>query len=171
MSHLTTAPPAAPTATTARTVARWMVSFAGFPLGGFAALTPDRTRSTAPATPSSAVSSPAPCSAPSRPGRCAPTAASSWRGSWPPRSAWPPGSPSAPRWSDFSTGLGDLAVQGAVTGALVGLAQAVVLRPAGLVALVWPLYLAAAWALGWVVTTPSASRSTSSSPSSAPPAP
>ena len=50
--------------------------------------------------------------------------------------------------------MGDLALQGAVTGALVGLAQAAVLWPrTGFVALVWPLYLAGAYALGWVVTT------------------
>jgi hypothetical protein len=55
---------------------------------------------------------------------------------------------------DFGTDIGDLAVQGAVTGAFVGLGQAVVLRPrTGPVAFAWPFYLAGAWALGWVVTT------------------
>ena len=55
---------------------------------------------------------------------------------------------------DFGTGMGDLALQGAVTGAVVGLAQAVVLRSrTGAVALAWPMYLAATYALGWVVTT------------------
>jgi hypothetical protein len=54
----------------------------------------------------------------------------------------------------FSAGLSDLAVQGAFSGAGVGLAQAVVLwRRTGLLALAWPGYLAAAWAVGWTVTT------------------
>ncbi len=55
---------------------------------------------------------------------------------------------------DYGTGAGDLAVQGLVSGALVGLAQAVVLRDRlGRVAALWPAYLAGAWALGWTVTT------------------
>ena len=54
----------------------------------------------------------------------------------------------------FSTGLSPLAVQGAVSGAGVGLAQAVVLwRRTGPLALAWPGYLAATWAAGWTVTT------------------
>lgn len=63
----------------------------------------------------------------------------------------------------FSTDLADLALQGAICGALVGAGQAVVLwrrlrhgggtvRPIGVVA-VWPGYLAAAWAIGWTITT------------------
>jgi hypothetical protein len=55
---------------------------------------------------------------------------------------------------DYRTSIGDLALQGAVTGALTGLAQAAVLRRrTRRLAVVWPLYLAAAYALGWVVTT------------------
>jgi hypothetical protein len=54
----------------------------------------------------------------------------------------------------YATGLGDLAVQGAVSGAAVGLAQAMVLRSRlGLISLAWPVYLAAAWAAGWIVST------------------
>jgi hypothetical protein len=54
----------------------------------------------------------------------------------------------------FHSDLTRLAVQGAVSGAAVGAAQAGVLRSrAGAVALLWPLYLAAVWALGWIVTT------------------
>ena len=54
----------------------------------------------------------------------------------------------------FSTTLTDLALQGAVSGAVVGLAQAVVLWPrTGPLALAWPAYLGAAWAAGWSVTT------------------
>jgi hypothetical protein len=54
----------------------------------------------------------------------------------------------------FSTTLTDLAIQGAMTGAAVGLAQALVLwRRTGPLALAWPGYLAATWAAGWTVTT------------------
>src|SRR3954468_10317762 len=38
MSHVTIAPPPSRTRSTGRIVARWMVSFTGFPLGGLAAL-------------------------------------------------------------------------------------------------------------------------------------
>jgi hypothetical protein len=53
----------------------------------------------------------------------------------------------------FRTGLVDLIVQGAVSGAVVGLAQAVVLRRLGLLAMAWPLALSPIWASGWAVTT------------------
>jgi hypothetical protein len=55
---------------------------------------------------------------------------------------------------DFDTGMRDLAVQGLVSGALVGVAQAEVLRArVGRLAALWPAYLAGAWALGWTITT------------------
>lgn len=62
---------------------------------------------------------------------------------------------SSPRSAvDFRTGLGDLVVQGAITGVAVGAAQTVVLVPlTGPVAFLWPAYVAAAWAVGWAVTT------------------
>lgn len=53
----------------------------------------------------------------------------------------------------FGTALPQLALQGAVGGALVGVGQAIVLfRRAGAPATPWPIYLAVAWALGWTVT-------------------
>lgn len=53
----------------------------------------------------------------------------------------------------FGTALSQLALQGAAGGALVGVAQAVVLfRRIGWIAAVWPVYLAAVWAVGWIVT-------------------
>ncbi|ABL79543.1 MULTISPECIES: hypothetical protein [unclassified Nocardioides] len=55
---------------------------------------------------------------------------------------------------DYETSLGALVVQGAVSGFAVGVAQAVVLRPRlGNVALAWPPALAAIWAAGWATTT------------------
>ena len=54
---------------------------------------------------------------------------------------------------DFRTGLADLAVQGAVCGAAVGILQAVVLRPLlGRRAVAWPVVLSAVWAAGWAIT-------------------
>lgn len=55
---------------------------------------------------------------------------------------------------DYGTSAGDLAIQGAVCGLAVGAAQAVVLRDRlGPLALLWVPALAAVWALGWSVTT------------------
>jgi hypothetical protein len=55
---------------------------------------------------------------------------------------------------DYRTDLGSLVIQGAVSGAMVGIAQAAVLVPRlGALALVWPLYLSGVFAVGWAVTT------------------
>jgi hypothetical protein len=55
---------------------------------------------------------------------------------------------------DYRTDLGSLAIQGMFTGALVGTAQSVVLVPGlGTLALVWPFFLAGTFAIGWAVTT------------------
>ncbi len=51
----------------------------------------------------------------------------------------------------YGTSLGDLVVQGAVCGAGVGAAQALLLR--GRLAALWPAALSALWALGWAITT------------------
>jgi hypothetical protein len=54
----------------------------------------------------------------------------------------------------FATGLRDLMIQGAVSGLVVGLAQAIALWPRiGRIAAIWPAYLAGAWAAGWAVST------------------
>jgi hypothetical protein len=53
----------------------------------------------------------------------------------------------------YQTTLSALLVQGAVTGLAVGAAQAVVLAPRlGRAAMAWPPTLAAIWAVGWAVT-------------------
>jgi hypothetical protein len=54
----------------------------------------------------------------------------------------------------YESTLTALAIQGVVCGAAVGAAQAVVLWPRlGRPALAWPVALAAVWALGWTITT------------------
>jgi hypothetical protein len=54
---------------------------------------------------------------------------------------------------DFGTSAGALAVQGALCGLFVGLAQALLLTSAiGRWAGAWPLALGALWALGWTIT-------------------
>lgn len=55
---------------------------------------------------------------------------------------------------DYATDATSLVLQGAICGAVVGLAQAAVLvRTVGALSAVWPILLAAAWALGWAITT------------------
>jgi hypothetical protein len=53
----------------------------------------------------------------------------------------------------YDTSLSALVIQGAISGLAVGTAQALLLRPRlGRLALAWPPALAAIWALGWAVT-------------------
>ncbi len=58
---------------------------------------------------------------------------------------------------DFDTSLGALAVQGAICGASIGLAQATVLTRSTTLgrrrSALWVPFLAACWALGWTITT------------------
>jgi len=165
MSDLTTPTSAAPSGSgrpataagsgtsTGRAVARWMVTFAGFPLGGLLtdlAVGPVDS-----------------------PGRAAlgGLLTGSVLGAV---QVWGLGQhrPAPSRWIlatavglavgllvgatavDFGTGLSDLLVLGVVCGAAVGVLQALVLRPAlGRRALLWPFVLAGVWATGWAVTT------------------
>lgn len=54
----------------------------------------------------------------------------------------------------FATSLQALLVQGAISGLLVGVAQAILLRKnLGSLALSWPPAVAAFWAFGWFITT------------------
>jgi hypothetical protein len=54
----------------------------------------------------------------------------------------------------FATDATALVVQGAICGLVLGAAQAIVLRrPLGPLAAAWPLLLAAVWAAGWAITT------------------
>lgn len=153
MSQVITSSPANATPAAARAVGRWMVSFIGFPLGGFAAL---------------ALTDPVDSVVNALLGGLITGAVLGAVQAWALRSdrrhvlAWVLATAlglavglALGAWTvDFGTSIGDLAVQGAVTGAFVGLAQAVVLRAgAGPVAFVWPFYLAGAYALGWAATT------------------
>ncbi|MDX6300237.1 MAG: hypothetical protein QOF53_1451 [Nocardioidaceae bacterium] len=153
MSHVITSGSAAEAPGTARIIGRWMVSFVGFPLGGFAAV---------------ALTDPVNTVANALVGGLITGAVLGAVQGWAMRSdrrqllAWTiatalglaAGLALGASLVDFQTGIGDLAMQGAVTGAVVGLAQAAVLRRrTAALAVVWPVYVAAAYALGWVVTT------------------
>jgi hypothetical protein len=153
MSHVITSPAAATSPSTTRIVGRWMVSFLGFPVGGFAAL---------------ALTGPVDSAGSALVGGLVTGAVLGAVQGWAMRSdrrrlvTWTiatalglaAGLVLGASLVDFQAGIGDLALQGAVTGGLVGLAQAAALRRrARSLAVVWPLYLAAAYALGWVVTT------------------
>ena len=148
MSQVTTAQPTSPTRPTGRIVARWMVSFVGFPLGGLVALV---------------LSGPV-NSAGNRCGRRTLTgavlgAAQAWAlrfdrrqlADVDPRDRRRPcraASRSAPR-SSLPHRHRRPGPAGRRHRASVGLAQALVLRRrTGPVAFVWPAYLAVAWAIG-----------------------
>jgi hypothetical protein len=138
---------------TTRTVARWMVSFAGFPLGGLAAMilvgpVNGVARAIAGGLVTGAVLG----------------AAQAWGMQADRRQTltWivmtavglSVGLAVGSTVVDFGTTLGDLAVQGAISGLAVGAAQALALLPrVGTIALAWPVYLAAAWAAGWAIST------------------
>ena len=135
-----------------RVALRWLASFAGFPLGGFAAmLLVGPVDSLVPAVLGGLVTG------------SVLGAVQAWalRADRRTTAAWvvatavglAAGLGLGTGIVDFRTGLADLALQGAVSGALVGLAQAVALRRLGALAAAWPAYLAAVWALGWTVTT------------------
>jgi hypothetical protein len=138
---------------TTRTMARWMVSFAGFPLGGYLAmLLVGPVDSTARAIAGGLVTG------------AVLGAIQSWgmRADLRQAMAWvvttavglSVGLAVGATVVDFGTSLGDLAVQGATSGLAVGAAQAFSLFPRiGTIAFAWPVYLAAVWTAGWVITT------------------
>jgi len=149
-----TATPSTPTVrTTGRTIARWMVSFAGFPLGGVTAwLLVGPVDSPARAIIGGLVTG------------LILGVVQAWamRADRRLSAAWTVatavglsiGLATGAALVGYSTGLGDLAIQGAVSGTAVGIAQAVVLRSRlGLIVLAWPAYLALAWTIGWIVST------------------
>ena len=141
------------TAMTRRPALRWLLTFAGFPLGAVAAR---------------AVAGPIDDTAAAVVGGLVNGAILGAAQGW----ALRPLGISPPRWLvatavglaaglgigattiGFSTSMGALAAQGAICGAAVGIAQAVVLAHRDRrIALAWPFALAALWALGWTITT------------------
>ena len=153
MTSITAAPPTQTRRSTRWTVARWMVSFAGFPLGGFAAiLLTGPVDSTASALAGGLITG------------IVLGAVQAWAlradrrlfVTWVVATAigLSLGLAGGAALVGYATGLRDLMLQGAVSGLAVGLAQAIALWPrVGPVAAIWPAYLAGAWAVGWAVTT------------------
>jgi hypothetical protein len=143
----------APPSGTGRTIRRWLVSFAGYPLGGYAAfLLTGRVDGPGPALTGGLVTGAVLGAFQAwamGPGRIRPLA-------WILATAigLTAGVAAGAALVDYRTDLGSLVAQGAVGGALLGMAQAVVLLPRlGPVALVWPLLLSGTFAVGWTVTT------------------
>lgn len=153
-SHATTTPAPANTTTTTwpRVTGRWLVSFLGFPIGGYA---------------SYLLIGPVDSLLPSLLGGLLTGAVLGALQAW----AFGRSRPSAVRWIiatalglmvglgvgaavvSYQTTLSALLVQGAVTGFVVGAAQAVVLAPRlGRAAMAWPAALTVIWAVGWAVT-------------------
>ena len=151
-STTTPAPPVNTSTSRPRLAGRWMVSFLGFPIGGYA---------------SYLLVGPVDSLIPSLLGGLLTGAVLGSLQVW----ALGRSRTSATRWViatalglmvglgvgaavvGYQTTLTALIVQGAVTGLGVGAAQAVVLAPLlGRAAVAWPAALAAIWAVGWAVT-------------------
>jgi len=145
---ITTNPPAVGT----RTALRWIPTFLGYPLGGLAAeLVTGRVDGPIAALLGGAITG-------------AVLGTTQWLGLR--RAGIPPrwigatalglacGLGAGAAWVGYRTSLGALAAQGAVSGAVVGAAQALILRRhLGRLATGWPALLAAVWASGWTITT------------------
>ena len=153
MSQLSTAPPSTARPSRARTAARWMVSFVGFPLGGLSAMVLSGPVDTTLAAITGGLLT----------GTVLGTAqALAMRFDRRDLLTWvlttaaglATGLAVGASVVDFRTGLGDLVLQGAISGLAVGVAQSLALvRRTGPIAFLWPAYLAAAWSIGWAVTT------------------
>lgn len=136
-----------------RIAARWMVTFAGFPLGGFAAmlLVGPVDDPWAAVLGGLITGSAIGVSQALGLGRIGPTP-----GPWIAATAvgMTVGLTAGAAVVDYGTDLTELVVQGVICGFAVGTGQAFTLRPRlGRLALVWPAALAVIWAIGWTVTT------------------
>lgn len=153
MSQLSTAAPRTAPASTLRTVARWMVSFVGFPLGGLTAmLLSGPVDSLAVAILGGLLTGTVLGAAQALALRFDQRNLVTWVLAT--AAGLATGLTVGASVVDFRTGLGDLVLQGAISGFAVGAAQSVLLvRRTGPLAFLWPAYLAAAWSIGWAVTT------------------
>ena len=143
----------APPRTSRRIIGRWMVSFLGYPLGGYAAfLLTGRVDGLGPALAGGFITGVVL-------GAFQVTSMVSAR---PRPLAWilatgvglMAGVTAGAGLVDYQTDLTSLVLQGAVTGALIGLAQSVILVPRlGALAFIWPFFLSGTLAIGWAVTT------------------
>ncbi|CUR57915.1 conserved membrane hypothetical protein [metagenome] len=137
----------------ARILGRWMVSFVGYPLGGYAAFLvfgpvdgPGTALAGGLLTGVTIGAVQAWAMGQARPGPRTWITATSL--------GLMAGVAAGAELVDYETNLSSLIVQGAVSGALVGVAQATVLLPTlGRRFLAWPLLLSVTFALGWTVTT------------------
>lgn len=150
MSQLSAVPQLTAPTSTLRTVARWMASFVGFPLGGLTAmLLSGPVDSTTTAVLGGLITGTVLGAAQALAGRLDLL-------TWVLATAGglAAGLTIGASLVDFRTGLGDLVLQGAISGLGVGAAQSLVLvRRTGPIAFWWPAYLAATWSIGWAVTT------------------
>ncbi len=149
----TTSPVHTSRALSPRAAGRWMVTFAGFPIGGYASyLITGRVDSLLPALLGGLITG------------AALGAVQAWGfgRNRPPVATWIVatalglmiGLGLGSALVDYDTSLSALVTQGAVTGLVVGLAQGVVLLPRlGRLAVAWPAFLAVTWAAGWAITT------------------
>lgn len=156
MTDIATSPSTTPTRSSRlRTVGRWMVTFTGFPLGGFTAeLLVGPVNSITAALIGGLITGVFVGAVQwwglgSGPGRPAPAA---WIAAT--ATGFMVGLGVGAATVSYDTGLGSLIIQGAICGLAVGVAQGIVLRTRfGLLTLAWPPALAAIWAIGWAVTT------------------
>jgi hypothetical protein len=130
---------------------RWMPTFLGFPAGGLVAEIVGRVDGPGPAIAGGAITG-------------AILGLAQWLGmrrTGPPPAAWiiatavgfAVGLGLGAAAAGYETDTGALATQGAICGAVIGVAQAAVLyRMLGRMVLAWPTLLAGLWALGWTIT-------------------
>ena len=133
-----------------RIALRWLATFAGYPLGGFAAALV--------AGPVDGLAAAVLCGAITG---AVLGAVQSWGmgENGPPARAWMAATTAeltvglalGSAAVGYGTALGDLVVQGAICGLAIGVAQALLLR--GRAAFLWAPALSALWALGWAVST------------------
>jgi hypothetical protein len=135
-----------------RIFGRWLLSFLGFPIGGYVAIV---------------VVGPLDSTATALAGGALTGAVLGLAQAW----AFGPTRPHVVTWvlatavglalgaaygaaeTDYATDVTSLVVLGAVTGLSVGITQGIVLlRRVGAAALLWPLVLTGSWALGWLIS-------------------